>query len=261
MRFNHQLRRRRDDLIVPIVAVGVSKLIDATERDVRQRAKKMSDQAAELFANKRYLGAAELFEQSYALDNRMHIRIRNAGRAYEEAGELERALHCFQRFARLTREAELAADARQRIARIEIHLKASGESVAAATTPGAGTQPADAATDIEPVNRNQTMFWLSAATGGALTIVGIAWTLRTENAADALDRDLASGMYAYPTGATKLEKDRKTVASNRWGCYPTVALGVAAIATSVWLSMAPDDDVAVLPMASSGPGITWVIRL
>ena len=113
------------------LSVGLTATPRHAEASIKHRAKKMSDKAAKLFAQHKYRDAAELFEKAYALDSAKLIRLRNAGRAYEEARMHSRALHCFKRYLERASTPKLREDAKTRIARLEARMVAEQEPAAA----------------------------------------------------------------------------------------------------------------------------------
>ena len=112
------------------LSVSLAVMPRHAEASIKQRAKQMSDTAAKLFAQHKYRDAAELFEKAYALDSAKLIRLRNAGRAYEEARMHGRALHCFKRYLERATKAKLREDATTRIARLEARMVAEQQPTA-----------------------------------------------------------------------------------------------------------------------------------
>jgi len=232
----------------------------AASKALRQQARKMSNKAAGHFHAKRWQQAAELFEQAYALDPAKLIRLRNAGRAYEEAKLNERALHCFKRFAERTPDAKLKADAHTRIARLEKELvpKPAEPPPKAAPKPAdadpIGAKSAPAVTDNAGSSSSKAASWFVIGSGG-LAIAGgatlLAMTLSKEQEVDDGERD---GLYS---SADALAADRATISSNKTGAYAGLAVGAVVTGVGVWLLMSTDDEdgakaATLAPMWSDG---------
>lgn len=229
------------------------------------RAARMSDEAAAHFKAGRFLEAAELFEQAYALDADVIVRLRNAGRAWEEAGRPERALHCFERYLAKETDPKLRADAEERIAKAR-------EAVAAAKQPdqpasdSAEPAPSEAA-PVQPSTQVEASgggvpAWalpLSASLGSvALVLTGVAVRQKAEDVAGNFTLHDAAGHYDYPGGAAKRADDESTIATNRglaWGLIGGGA-ALAGVATWLWLRDGDDDGeneqagVRLLPVAA-----------
>ncbi len=216
----------------------------------------MSDEAAKLFKAQRYAEAAERIEQAYALDPTVRVRLRNAGRAWQEAGNAARALHCFERFLALETDPALRKDTEERIAAVR---KAgggedSGRSPAGAASaspsstkgseppaPGGRASPAAATTAATPVitatagSPGRALPIALAGAGVSVWVAGAAWHLRTAAADDTVAEGERSGQYAYPGGDKKLGRDRETLATNRAVAWSLVGAGAVGAGVGAWL--------------------------
>ncbi len=253
---------------------------------LRQRAREMSDEAAKLFKAQRYAEAAERIEQAYALDPSVRLRLRNAGRAWQEAGNAARALHCFERFLALETDPALRKDAEERIAALRqsgggqvAAGRASAGSVASPRSPPQGGAPGAADAGATPATReavpapdlstsapapSRALPVAVAGAGVGLLATGIAWHLQTAGAAAKVDDGEQGGHYAYPGGSAKLERDRQTLVTNRAVGWSLVGAGAIGAGVGAWLWLrAPraGADVAVLPvLARDGAGFAVSAR-
>lgn len=275
--------------ILPVLVMGLAGVVTAAQAApsaaIQRRAKNMSDKAAHLFAIKAYLQAAELFEQSYSLDPDKLVRLRNAGRAFEEAGRDDRALHCFLRYTELEQDPKLLADASERIDRIKRAQRAARQARIAPTPtrpgagpPGAGPpadgppaagQPADgppaAAAEADPhaegpgasavhdapgaelaAANGGAMPWVVGGAGVAVLATGVVWLLMTEAAADTLDEDDAAGLYNYADGANERDSDKAVIDRNRIVSWSLVGAGAVAVGAATWLALRSDEATAAL---------------
>lgn len=208
----------------------------------RDDGKPLADEAAARFKEGKFAEAAELFERSFALSPDKLVRLRNAGRAYEEAGKLEAAKVAFERYVTQAPEGPEKQEVRERLQRIEAVLKVKADAEAEArmraeasqqTAPPADRKPLEGgqvlAAEVEP--RSRWVPWTVAATGVALAGAGVVWALDVAEAQDRFD----SGNYDYPGGQTKRENDASTLDMNRGLAYTCVGLGAAAaLAGTVW---------------------------
>lgn len=276
------------------MALGFSLLLPAPSARadaITRKAKQMSDTAAALFAKQAFVEAADLFEQAYALDNRLLIRLRNAGRSWEEAGRPERALHCFERYLAKATNKKLAADARERIARFRAEL-AQRPKPAAPTAPVAADQPqepvspAPALVGVElhadtpagappqeaeegeaarlsaPQTGGASAWWIAGGGGAAALVGGAVWLALAQSAANTVDQDEKLGHYAYPGGEDKLSSDRAAVSRGRLGGWIAAGVGTAALGTAMVMILTGDEPEAsaLQPRLNPGPGwlcATW----
>lgn len=239
----------------PLVATAVRA---APSPAILRQAKSMSNEAAHHFKAQRYLKAAELFEQAYALDPDMLVRLRNAGRAFEEADRDERALHCFVRYAERETDAKLVADAHKRIRRLKSTIAARRKAEAAqklaaaqkltAATPPPPAQPVPAPTPpptIAVAPRGPGVLpWIIGGAGLAALAAGGIWLLATESAAGDIARDDEAGRYDYPGGAAKRDDDGAAIGLNRVASWSVMGLGAAAAGTATWLLLRDDGAAA-----------------
>lgn len=215
------------------------------------QAKKMADEAAGHFHKKRYKQAAELFEQSYALDPSHLVRLRNAGRAYEEAGLDRRALHCFKRYAERATDPKLKVDADERIAR----LGAAVEKAEQAQQADEGSKPSAVAAPVVEVAKkpqiqpSRTKPWLVTGGGVALLAGGGALLAMTLGAEADIEAGAADGLYTD----SKLQADRDTVGVNKKLAYGVMGFGAVAAGVGVWLLVRkPAQAAALAPMIGGG---------
>lgn len=230
---------------------------------IEAKAARMSDEAAELFKSGKFAEAAERFEQAYALDADVIVRLRNAGRAWEEAGRPERAIHCFERYLRKERDAKLRADAEERIAKaralIAERQRAEAAPAAAADKPAADKPDlvaagggADAAATVRSAPaRDRTLPIAVSAASAAVLGAGVAWIVRVNAADSRIGEATGAGQYDYPGGEAKLADDRATVSTNRGVALGLLGAGLVGAGVSTWLwlrgdSAAPQEAGAVL---------------
>ncbi|MEY3013258.1 MAG: hypothetical protein RIT45_1993 [Pseudomonadota bacterium] len=245
------LRRDRGWLALVLVVALTSMVATTLPRGavarsaIEARAAKMSDEAAAHFKAGRYLEAAERFEQAYALDPEVLVRLRNAGRAWEEAGRPDRARHCFERYLEKEQDPALRKDAEERIAkaRAAIEARSQAENSAPSATPAASGKgehatTAGAAGDVT-VHAASGRDWqlpLAVAVGGvALAATGAGWFVAAQDKADVVEQADKAGQYAYPGGASKREDDLATIDRNRIGAVALVGVGVAGLGVATWL--------------------------
>ncbi len=227
---------------------------------IARQAKQLSNRAALLFKRGDFVVAAEFFERAYALDPQVSIRLRNAGRAYEEGKRIARALHCFKRYLTLCDEPKLIEDVKGRIARLHRELNAKDYSQDAAPTTSAskttlstkmpsqkvksGHQSMLESTKPRPqINSTKpSVAWKVGSLAAGLIGLGggVYWLLRTGSAEAEIDDGVASGSYNYDGGASKLIKDQDTVRINRAFAGVVSALGAASLGVSLWLWLRRD---------------------
>jgi tetratricopeptide (TPR) repeat protein len=266
-------------LLMTLGCLALPRTADASR--MTRKAAKLSDEAGKLFKAERYREAAERFEQAYALDPRKLIRLRNAGRAYEEAGMGERALHVFERYVPLVDDAKLKADAEARIKRLQGELAAEkAKTRSAEVVPARAAEPAEGAPSRDPdpavpktatsaaVGADATATarasarasalpaWMTAGGGLLATGAGVAWLVAAQRAGAQIDDDHAAGLYGYEGGADKRAEDRATVRRHRVGAWTTVGLGAAALAGGVVWALLPEPEAkneraawVIVPMA------------
>ncbi len=247
---------------------------------MRRQAKDMSNRAAKHFAHKRYIEAAELFEQAYALDHDKLIRLRNAGRAFEEAKRYDRALHCFLRYLERSEDPKLRTDAKERVARFRAELakgsqdKAGPDKTVVPDPPpaprpdpnqvgnkgsAAGVPSAGAVADPSPGSGPGMAPWLIGGGGLALVAGGVVWVLAANAAADHIDEDEEGGHYNYTGGDQKLSDDRSALSTNRIAAWSVTGLGTAAVAAGAWLLLSGGGDAhAAWPRPGLGPN-RWTL--
>lgn len=245
------------------------------EAGIKTRARRMSNQAAKLFAEHKYKAAAELFEQAYALDAAKVIRLRNAGRAYEEARLNKRALHCFRRYLERAKKPKLREDAKTRIMRLEARIAAAqrptpptpaasaGASAGKKNGPDGKASTAPVQVETRTPTRSMAMPVAVGASGVVAFISGGVLLWLAGSASADIDAAESRGDYKYPTGDTKLSDDRSAVSLNRGVGWGLMGVGVIASGAAAWLSLRGDSPprTALIPAGpSDGPGLTAVLR-
>jgi tetratricopeptide (TPR) repeat protein len=228
------------------VLLGASLALAAPPK--KDLGKDMADEAAVLFQQKEYLRAAELFERAFALNSEKLVRLRNAGRAFEEAGRLEHAKHLFERYLELTPQGSENDDVAVRIRKISKRL-AEAAQLAAAPTPTAA--PVVVAQEHGPPPN--LAGWGLVGGGTVVAAVGAVWLVQLMGAQGEIDDHEAAGHYKYPGGAAKLTADRDTLFTNGLGAYGSLGLGTAAAAAGLWLVLRPDDSSQVRVAPTVGP--------
>ena len=231
---------------------------NAASPELQRQAKQMANTAAKLFKKKHYKEAATLFEQAFALDPDRDVRLRNAGRAYEEAGMLGNALRCFEKFEKITDSDKLKKDAQQRIARFKEAgaqaRTASGTTIArpapkpATPTPTPAVKPVIAAKK-QPVQTRPN--WLITGSGGAILVAGVGLFVYANGVGGDIDTHESAGHYQYSGGASKLADDRSAVSTNQTAGIALAGAG-ALIAGAGWFLLRDEvKDVSIAP--SLGP--------
>ncbi|MBM4345777.1 MAG: tetratricopeptide repeat protein [Deltaproteobacteria bacterium] len=208
--------------------------------------KPLADEAAAHFKEGRFQQAAELFERAFALNPEKLVRLRNAGRAYEEAGRLEYAKLLFERYLQQAPDGSEKDEVKQRVDRIDETLAArkQAELAAARKSALADARPAaDGATSTvaaDATGETPAVAWATLGGGVAMVAGGAVWAVLTVQAEQRKNSGLNKGQYSYPGGDDKLTADRAAILRNQIAAYAT--LGVGAIATGVglwWAFLAP----------------------
>lgn len=229
--------------------------------------KPLSDEAAALFKDGKFLQAAELFERAFALSPDKLVRLRNAGRAYEEAGRLEYARLLFDRYLQQAPPGPERQEVVERVAKLDQRIAAAKADAARAEAarsapvgPSAEPTPAALAEAAQPPAR--TLAWTAVAAGAAVAAGGVGWVAYVVQKHDLVEAAAGRGEYDYPQGGlAKLKSDRQAVSVNRALAWSTVGVGAAAaLLGSLW-AMWPDAPprVAVIPW-SSGGGASLALR-
>jgi tetratricopeptide (TPR) repeat protein len=206
--------------------------------------KALADEAAGLFKAGQYRQAAELFERSFALSPDKLVRLRNAGRAWEEAGRRDYACLVFDRYLAQAADGPEKTEVAQRVARLRQPAAASpAGGLPTATSPAvnaAATEPAVAARDVRP--------WAVMGAGVVAVAGGVVWLTRVADAADQVDRAERSGQYGYLA----------VVDRNRSAAWVTVGVGAAAVAAATVWHLWPRATVAIAPWtADAGATVAW----
>jgi len=239
----------------------------------RDEGKDLADEAAERFKSQRFVDAAELFERAYALNPDKVVRLRNAGRAWEEAGRLDQARHLFRRYVELVPEGADRAEVRLRLARIEARLAPVARpepEPAVVAEPAPSPAPAPTVVQPDPVAQPRAGAWTLAAAGAAALGVGVAWVLYTNRLVSRYEHDAAAGSYDYATarssdaGFDKAEADSNTLKLNKNIAWTLTGVGAAATIGGLCWAFWPSDKppaVAVTPWTSRGEvGIAAAMR-
>lgn len=226
----------------------------AATKALRTRAAEMSEEAGKLFNEGKFREAAERIEQAYALDPDVLVRLRNAGRAWEEAKEPERAIHCFERFLERETDPALRKDAEERIARLRAEIAARA-APAAAPAPTANPAP-EAAAHAQGTTSGTTLPWVAAGVGAASAALGIGWMIRVQMADGVISDAQAKRHYDYPGGDAKLRDDKAALSSNRAAALACIGVGALAAGAAYWLwPSATSESVAVMPVVGHAPGL------
>jgi tetratricopeptide (TPR) repeat protein len=225
--------------------------------------KTIADEAAGHFKAGRFLQAAEMFERSFALNPSKLVRLRNAGRAYEEAGKLEYACLIFERYLQLAPQSQESAEVKQRLVRLREQLALSPP---AKTDPAAAASPrADQVPEKIPVSLSvptagataeadrsepRTAAWATAGIGATLLLGGVGWAAANESKASDIEANAASQGSDYSGGIGQLRADREDVRSARLLSWGTAGLGAALVggglAWALWPKTAPTRDGLLL---------------
>lgn len=253
-------------------AVALAALAPAPLQAKPDAGKVIADEAAGHFKAGRYLQAAELFERSFALQPGKLVRLRNAGRAYEEAGRLEYACLIFERYLQLAPPSKESAEVRQRLTRLREQLAltaAARPEGAAAASPGGEREPEQLPVSLRvpsavvsaegTAEEPRTAAWATVGVGAALLLGGGGWAAANEARAAAIEQDAAELGSAYDGGLTNLKADRQAVRSGRWMAWGTAGVGAALIGGGLAWALAPRfAERAVI--APSADGVQLALR-
>lgn len=202
----------------------------------------IADEAAGHFKAGRFLQAAEMFERSFALNPSKFVRLRNAGRAYEEAGKLEYACLIFERYLQLAPQSPETAEVKQRLGRLREQLALTPP--AKADPAAAGPPRADQVPEKIPVSLSvptagasaeadrsepRTAAWATAGIGAALLLAGAGWAAANESKASDVEANAASQGSAYSGGLGQLRSDREDVRNARLLSWGAAGLGAALV--------------------------------
>jgi hypothetical protein len=236
-----------------VVSFALAQPVDAASRELQRQAKQMADTAAKLFAKKEYREAAKLFEQAYALDNGKAVRLRNAGRAFEEFGDKGNALRCFEVFIKHDVGKKFLTDANTRIKKLRDAgvkpTRADGsplEPVAPkpALKPVVKPKPAVAKLEQSATSRGGPN-WMVTGAGAVVLATGAGWLVMTLGAESETEN---SGKYDYEGGSAKLADDQAVISTNKTVAYALIGAGALTAAAGVFLLRGKPDPK---PMASS----------
>ena len=231
--------------------------------------KGVADDAAAAFKDQRFEQAAELFEKAYALGNDKYVRLRNAGRAWEEAGKLEYARTQFQKFLDKVPSGPDHAEVAQRLERLEARIAAAQpakpmteplpkQQVAPAPEPGPLESAEPVARTVQPQAPQPPRWvpWTLLGGGVAMLAGGLGWMVATETANSRLQSQDAAGQYS----SQKLASDQAVILHNRigWIALGGVGLGAAVVGIVELTHTAPDVTAHVQPLwLHDGAGLAW----
>lgn len=247
--------------------------------------KALADEAAALFKAKDYLRAAELFERSFALSPDKLVRLRNAGRAYEEAGKLDNARLVFERYLALAPPSAERDEVAERLARIQVALieqrrkelaeasdgapesaakaaGAAGPGAPARDAPTSSPEKAESAKAPDPARTVRTgklntpkLPWALIGTGAVLTGLGIGWQLNAVLAQDELNAQSRAGLYDGPGGRAAFDTQQGEIRTAEQAAWTMIGLGTAAaLAGGIWLwrERRTEPSVTLWPTVGSG---------
>jgi len=247
--------------------------------------KALADEAAALFKAKEFLRAAELFERSFALSPDKLVRLRNAGRAYEEAGRLDNARLVFERYLALAPPSAERDEVVKRLVRIQAALveqrrkelaaegssdaksgaKSAGESEPAAPAKVATGSAAPAAKSAKATDPERTVRadrlktpklpWALIGAGAVLTGLGIGWQINAVSAQDELNAQSRAGLYDGPGGRTAFDTQQGEIRTAEQAAWTMIGLGTAAaLAGGIWLwrERRTEPSVTLWPAVGSG---------
>ena len=246
--------------------------------------KALADEAAALFKQGQYLQAAELFERSFALAPDKLVRLRNAGRAYEEAGRLDHAKLLFERYLSLAPESPERTEVVERLRRLELRLESdkraeemarqealrakvkaarkgeeepaepapapSLDSPAEAKSTGEESERAEPASSVEPALRashsqwHPTTGWWIAGGGAAVLLAGAVWQTQVVADQERLNRDTLAGRYSGPGGWQAHDDRQATLTNTQRATFVLMGVGTAAIGAGLAWALWPRDKAA-----------------
>lgn len=254
--------------------------------------KALADEAAALFKAKEYLRAAELFERSFALSPDRLVRLRNAGRAYEEAGRLDNARLVFERYLALAPPSAERDEVAKRLVRIQAALveqrrrelaaegssdakgagKASDETEPAAPAPDTAKSdetaaPAKSAKPSGPertvhVDRLKTpkLPWALIGAGAVLTGLGIGWQINAVSAQDELNAQSRAGLYDGPGGRSAFDTQQGEIRTAEQAAWTMIGVGTAAaLAGGIWLWRERHKEPSVTLWPAVGTGVAGAL--
>lgn len=208
--------------------------------------KDLSDLAATQFKEGKYLQAAELFERAFALNPEKLVRLRNAGRSFQEAGRVPYARLVFQRYLDLAPEGPDKAEVRERVARID----AAAQPVVIAKVeppPAPAPQPLVISKPLAP--RSRTLAWGLVGSGGAVLAGGAVWLVAVAQAQTRFDADVEGRHYQYADGGAKKTADASTLGTNRALAWTTTGIGVATLGYGLYQALRGEP--------ASGESVSW----
>ena len=238
--------------------------------------KAAADDAALAFKEGRFHDAAEGFEKAFALGPDKIVRLRNAGRAWEEAGKLEYARTKFQRYLDKAppgpERAEVVgrlADLEARMAAVKSPVVVAPEPLPASTSTPAPDTPAPAAAEHAPDAQvtvpapapdavghgRQITGWTLVGAGAALAAGGAVWLVMTQSRSQVVEDGVNNHLYSTQALA---ESDRARIRDNQLGAIALGSVGVAAgVVGAIVLATSPSavasSHARALPVAAVTP--------
>jgi tetratricopeptide (TPR) repeat protein len=223
-------------LIVLLLLPGSAAAQDASREDIA-RAREIFDEGSRLFAEERFIEAAEAYERAYEVVPRPLILL-NAATAYERALELEQAADLLERYLETAGEIDDRAELAARLERMrELSRDPASETIPEAPyvppqivvwplpPPAARTPPAIEDDGISP------WFPLGAATGIAAilsTAIAIGFGVAALDRASAFDAACNGAICENGAGALRADAFLFADVSNAMGSIGLV-LGAGAI--------------------------------
>ncbi len=225
--------------------------------------KPLADEAAAHFKERRFQQAAELFERAFALNPEKLVRLRNAGRAYEEAGRLDYAKLLFERYLQQAPDGADKDEVKQRVATIEEtlaarkHAEIDAARKAAMADANSLGEGATATVRAGSMGEASATDWATFGGGVAMVAGGAVWAVMAVQADQRKNDGISKDHYNYPGGESKKEQDRATILRNQMGAYTMLGVGVLATGVGVWwtfLAPARPAALAVLPVPTAEGG-------
>lgn len=218
--------------------------------------KEFADQAAVAFKEQHFQQAAELFEKAYALGPEKLVRLRNAGRAWEEAGRLDYAQTQFKKYLDKAKPGTERDEVIERLRALEARIAAKTPAPtpatpveAAAPAPAAPVAVAPApvpavAAEAKPVETvtapaespSKAPAWVTLSAGAALVVAGATWIVLTQVAAAKVTEGQNAGTYS----PEKLARDESVLTQNRAVGASLLGVGAAGfVVGAIWLARQP----------------------
>ncbi len=230
--------------------------------------KALSDDAAVKFKDGKFLEAAELFERAFSLSPDKLVRLRNAGRAYEEAGKVEYAKLLFERYLQQAPAGPEKQEVAERVAAIDKRLatekqaEADRQATALAADRAATAKAAPIAVAATADPQASIFYpWILLGSGAALLATGGGWLGYTQSKSSDIESAYLGGQYDYNGGTQKLVDDRSIIHRNQGIGWAAFGLGAAAaVGGGLWMLWpSTASGVVVLPYPT-GNGAALALR-